>query len=393
MSGGSFTALAYGLYGDKLFADYEQRFLKRDVQGELLAGALSPGNWGNLSSTGWGRSELAAQLYDEILFNGATYGDLVSRSIGVSVRLIASAKCLCAVAAACTLAGFELVASAQDIEPRAYSNAPVGVNFLIAGYAYTRGGVAFGPSLPITNPNLHTSNAVVAYARVLDLWGMSGKFDATVPYTWLSGTADYRGQTVPRTVNGFANSAFRLSINLYGAPALSLKEFADWEQDLIIGASFRVVAPWGQYDDSKLVNIGTNRWSFKPAFGISKAIGPWTMELEAAATLYTDNNEFFGGKTLSQAPIYSMQGHLIYGFRSGIWASLDATYFVGGRTTVNGVRNSDLHQNWRVGGTLAFPVDRENSIKLYASSGVSARTGDSYDLIGVAWQYRWGGGL
>jgi NTE family protein len=76
VSGGSFTALAYGLYGDRLFVDYEQRFLKRDVQGELLARALSPGNWGNLASTGWGRSELAAEFYDEILFNGATYGDL-----------------------------------------------------------------------------------------------------------------------------------------------------------------------------------------------------------------------------------------------------------------------------------------------------------------------------
>ena len=76
VSGGSFTALAYGLYGDKLFADYEQRFLKRDVQGELIARAMSPANWGDLSSTGWGRSELAAKLYDEILFNGATFGDL-----------------------------------------------------------------------------------------------------------------------------------------------------------------------------------------------------------------------------------------------------------------------------------------------------------------------------
>src|SRR6266478_4896346 len=128
-------------------------------------------------------------------------------------------------------------AAAQDIEPRAYSNAPIGVNFLIAGYAYTRGGVAFGPQLPITNPNLHTSSAVIAYARVLDLWGMSAKFDATVPYTWLSGTADYRGQTIQRNVDGFANSAFRLSVDLYGAPALTLKEFADWKQDLIIGAS------------------------------------------------------------------------------------------------------------------------------------------------------------
>ncbi len=298
-----------------------------------------------------------------------------------------------AVLAAGALAAAALPANAQDIEPRAYSNAPVGVNFLIAGYAYTSGGVAFGPSLPITDPQLHTSNAVVAYARTLDLWGMSGKFDATLPYTWLSGTADFRGQTVPRTVDGFANPAFRLSINFFGAPALTLKEFANWEQDLIVGASFRVVAPLGQYDDSKLVNIGTNRWSFKPEVGISRAFGPWTTEFAAAATFYTVNHEFFQGQTLSQAPLYSLQGHLIYGFRSGIWTSLDATYFVGGRTTVNGVLNSDLKQNWRLGATLALPVDRANSIKLYASSGVAARTGDSFDLVGIAWQYRWGGGL
>jgi NTE family protein len=76
VSGGSFTALAYGLYGDKLFADYEQRFLKRNVQGEIIARTFSPANWGNLASPNWGRSELAAQLYDEILFNGATFGDL-----------------------------------------------------------------------------------------------------------------------------------------------------------------------------------------------------------------------------------------------------------------------------------------------------------------------------
>jgi len=302
-------------------------------------------------------------------------------------------KQVIAALAACVLAGVGFSVCAQDIEPRAYSNAPIGVNFLIAGYAYTRGGLSFDSSLPITNPHLNTSSAVIAYATVLDLWGMSAKFDATVPYTWLSGTADYQGQPVQRTVSGFANPAFRLSVNLYGAPALTLKEFADWEQDLIIGASLRVVAPWSQYDDSKLVNIGTNRWSFKPEVGISKAIGPWTLEGEAGVTIYTDNKDFFGGNTLSRDPLYSLQGHVIYGFRSGIWASLDATYFSGGRTTLNGVLNSDLQQNWRVGGTLALPVNRLNSIKFYASKGVSARTGNNYDLLGVAWQYRWGGGL
>jgi hypothetical protein len=293
----------------------------------------------------------------------------------------------------CTLMAGMSTARAQDIEPRAYSNAPIGVNFLIAGYAYTEGGLAFDPALPVDNPQLRTSSAVLAYARVLDLWGKSGKVDAIVPYTWLSGTAELAGQTMQREVDGLADARLRLSINLYGAPALTLKEFADWEQDVIIGASLQVTAPSGQYDDSRLVNIGTNRWSFKPEVGVSKALGPLTLEVAAAATLYTDNNDFFGGNTRSQDPLYSVQGHAIYSFGSGVWASIDTTYFTGGRTTINGTQNNDLQQNWRLGGTLAFPVDAHNSIKLYASNGVSARTGNSYDLIGITWQYRWGGGL
>ena len=295
--------------------------------------------------------------------------------------------------AACALLLAANIAHAQSIEPRAYSNAPVGVNFLIGGYAYTRGGLQFDSTVPLTDAHLHSSNAVLAYARTLDLWGDSGKFDVIVPYTWLTGTADYAGQPMQRVVNGGADPAFRLSVNLYGAPALTLPEFRDYQQDLIIGASLQVTAPWGQYDDSRLINIGSHRWSFKPEVGVSKAWGPWTLELTAAVTLFTDNEDFFGGNKRSQDPLFSVQAHAIYNFHSGIWASLDATYFAGGRSTLNGALSSDLQQNWRAGGTLAFPVDLRNSIKLYASTGVSARTGNNYDLLGVAWQYRWGGGI
>ena len=284
-------------------------------------------------------------------------------------------------------------ASAQDIEPRAYSNAPIGVNFLIGAYVYTRGGIAFDSSLPIVDPELTTSSAVAAYARVIEIAGQSARVEAIVPYAWLSGSATYGGEPVERIVDGFTNAAFRLSVNLYGAPALTLKEFAGWEQDLIVGASFRVTVPWGQYDDTRIVNIGTNRWSFKPEVGVSKAIGPWTLELTAAATFFTDNDDFYGGKTRAQDPLFSAQTHVIYSFPRGIWGSLDATYFAGGRTTIDGALNADLQQNWRVGGTLSLPVYRHNSIKFYASSGVSSRTGNDYDLVGVAWQYRWGGGL
>lgn len=294
---------------------------------------------------------------------------------------------------ACVLMACGSAARAQEMEPRSYSNAPVGLNFLIAGYAYTSGGIAFDTSLPLTNPDLKTSSAVLAYGRVLDFWGRSAKLNAMVPITGLSGTADFAGQPVEREVSGFADPLFKLSVNFYGAPALSLKEFAGYEQELIVGASLRVTAPLGQYDSTKLVNLGANRWSFKPEVGLSRALGPWTLEATAAATLFTDNKDFFGGNTRSQDPLYSFEGHMIYNFNSGVWGSLDATYFTGGRTTLNGTRGNDLQQNWRLGGTLAIPVDIHNSIKLYASSGVSARTGNNFDLVGIAWQYRWGGGL
>lgn len=295
--------------------------------------------------------------------------------------------------ALCVLLTSALPVRAQSIEPRSYSNAPVGVNFLVVAYAHTRGGVSFDTSLPITDPRLATSSAVAAYARTLDLWGASGKFDIIVPYTWLSGTATYQGAPLRREVNGFGDPLLRLSVNFYGAPALTLPEFRAYEQDLIVGASVQVSVPAGQYDATRIVNLGAHRWFFKPEIGVSKAQGPWTLEFQAGTTLFTANDNFYNGNRRSQDPLFSFQGHAIYNFRSGIWASADATYFAGGRSALNEASQSDLQQNWRAGATLALPVDTRNSIKLYASTGLSARTGNSFDLIGIAWQHRSGGGI
>ena len=214
-----------------------------------------------------------------------------------------------------------------------------------------------------------------------------------LPYAWLSGSADVAGQPREREVSGFGDPRFRFSVNFYGAPALSLQEFAGYRQDLILGASLQVSAPLGQYDAEKLVNIGTNRWSIKPELGLSKAFGPLTLELAAGVSMYTDNHDFFGGKTRAQDPIYSLQGHVLYNLRSGIWAALDGTYYTGGRTTIDGVEGNDLQKNTRLGATVALPVNRHHSVKLYASTGVSTRTGSDFDAVGIAWQYRWGGGL
>ncbi|HYA39216.1 MAG TPA: transporter [Candidatus Methylomirabilis sp.] len=284
-------------------------------------------------------------------------------------------------------------AVAQELEPRAYTNAPVGLNFVLLGYAYSQGGVAFDPSVPLTDAAIRVDSAVFAYARSLDVAGMSGKFDIVLPYVWLSGSALYAGEPRARDVAGPADPRLRFAVNFYGSPALSMDEFASYRQDLIVGASLQVTVPAGQYDPDKLVNIGTNRWSIKPELGISKAAGRMTLELAAGVTYYTENDNFFGGSTLQEDPIYSIQGHFTYSFHNHAWAALDLTYYTGGRTTLDGVPGNDLEKNSRVGGTYAFPLDRHHSIKFYASTGVSTRTGTDFDIAGIAWQYRWGAGF
>jgi len=284
-------------------------------------------------------------------------------------------------------------ANAQSLEPRAYSNVPVGMNFLILGYAYQQGDVLLDPSVPVKDVSAKVHTAFLAYARSLDVLGKSGKFDIVVPCAWLSATGTANEESLSRNVSGIADPAVRFSVNLYGAPALSFEEFKNYRQNTILGISFLVTVPLGQYDPDKLANIGTNRWSFKPEVGISQALGRWTLETAAGVTFFTNNDNFFGGKTREQDPIYSLQGHLIYNFQSGIWAGLNATYYTGGSTTIDGVKGDDLQSNWRLGATLAVPVDLHNSIKLYASTGVQTRAGGNFDLVGIAWQYRWGGGL
>ena len=286
-----------------------------------------------------------------------------------------------------------LHAHAGEIEPRAYVNTPVGINFLLAGYAYTDGGLSTPGSSPIKDAQLIMNTGILAYARSLDVWGKSGKFDVILPYSGLSGTATVSGQPRERNVSGIHDTLFRFSVNLYGAPALSLEEFANYKQDVIIGASVQVSAPLGQYDKEKLVNLGNNRWFVKPDMGISKAWGDFTLELSAGAYFFTKNDDYFGGQTLKQDPLLNTQAHATYSLGRGVWAALSWTYDYGGRTTIDGVRTDTSYSNSRIGATLAVPVNRNNSIKLYGSTSVHTSAGTKFDLVGIVWQYRWGQGL
>lgn len=315
------------------------------------------------------------------------------KSLGVNA-VVDSAKLHWKMSGLCLfLAAAVTGASASDIEPRSYTNVPVGLNYLVAGYTYTQGGVGFSPALSLANGNIKIHSTFLSYVRSLDIWGRSGKFAVVIPEASLSGQADIDGEPRKRVTSGFGDPAVKLSVNLYGAPALPSEQFESYRQDTIVGASVAVTAPGGQYDPKELVNLGTNRWTFKPDIGVSKKWGAFTTEISASALFFSDNTDYLQGKLLQQAPIYSFQGHAIYNFAPEFWCSLDANYYFGGGTFTDHTDDANRQQNWHVGGNLEFAVNRQNTVKLFGYTGVYARTGNNYDNVGVAWEYRWGGGL
>jgi len=263
------------------------------------------------------------------------------------------------------------------------------MNFLIVGLTDSEGSLPTDPAIPLKEPSLSMQTFLFAYARTLDLFGSSGKIDLIVPYGKLAGSAIYEDQPVERHVSGFGDALVRLSIIFAGAPAMKPAAFRTYRQDFVAGVSVQVSLPVGQYEDGKLLNIGANRWSVKPEIGVSKVLSRWTLETAASVTFYGANGQFYGDTRRTQAPIYSARWHVIYSLPSGAWLALDANYLAGGATRIDGGDARNLQKNWRVGVTAAAPISRSFSLKFNASKGVSARTGNNYDLYGVALQYRW----
>jgi hypothetical protein len=279
------------------------------------------------------------------------------------------------------LAFFYQQASAQEIEARAYSNAPIGINFVTGGIAQAKSG-----SYTLTTE-------AVNLTRIIDVFGQSGRISLLVPYAQLSGTGSLGPQNVNASAEGLSDPVVKISANLYGAPALSLEEFNNYKQDLIIGTSIAASIPWGKYNSEQMLNVGANRSLIQPAIGVSQAIGSWRLELAGMATIYTNNTSFLGSNTLSQNPVYSSEAHGIYYFENTAYISADATYFMGGQKYVNGTAISGSQENWRFGSTFSYPINKHNSIRLTGSKGVYSNTNTDYTALGISWQYRWGGGL
>ncbi|GIU32422.1 hypothetical protein TUM4644_32550 [Shewanella colwelliana] len=276
---------------------------------------------------------------------------------------------------------------AQDLEPRSYTNIPIDTNFLALGYLHSDGEVAPSPGSAIEDAQLSIDSVAIGYARTFALAGSSAKFDMAVARSCFEGSANLNGERIEADRCGYTDPIIKLTWNFFGAPALTAKSFANWNQDIVIGTSLEVAPPLGSYDPDRLLNAGTNRWTIRPGVGMSQKLGRWYYNLMLSVRLYGDNDEYLKRGMLSQAPQYNFQGHLIYTLGRGHWLSLNSNYFIGGETTKNGVDSGDDQNNSRFGVTYSFPLAARHSIKLNYSTGVITRYGNDFESFGAYWLY------
>lgn len=286
------------------------------------------------------------------------------------------------------LAWVGAVAWAQDLEPRAYSPAPVGTNFVGITYGHSSGDFLPDPTLPIQNASVQFNNVGFGYYHSFGLLGRQTTASLAVPYVWGSGTALLSGVPAHIYRSGLGDPVLRFSYNLYGSRAVGPEEFKKHAHRMIVGASVLVTAPLGQYDPKLLVNIGTNRWSFRPQIGFSRQVDKWTFDLYLGGYFFTKNSNFLGGHVRAQAPIGATQVHISRTFRPGMWAAVDGIYYSGGRTTIDGVLNADLQQNVRVGLTFAMPIENAQALKFQYTRGAITRVGGDFTTLAITYQYR-----
>ena len=293
---------------------------------------------------------------------------------------------LVAVAFVCMMPG---AGRAQELEPRAYASSPTGMSAYLWVYGRSSGGVVFDPTLPLEDVTATINSTAVAFFKSFGFLGRMANASVSVPYTWGSTQGLLEGEFARGTRSGLADSRFRFTMNLVGAPALRPREFANYRQKTNFGVGFTLTAPTGQYDSTKLINLGTNRWTFKPEFGLSHARGRWLLAVAGGIRLFASNDNFLSGSVRKQDPIGSLQGHVTYHLPRRMWVGFNANYFRGGQAQVDGVDAGLALNNSRFGATFSIPLRRRHSIKLSYSNGVLTRTGTDFSTFGVAYQFVW----
>jgi hypothetical protein len=291
------------------------------------------------------------------------------------------------------------VCAAQDLTPRAYFPAPQSSNAVILTYAFSDGELVFEPTLPVADATGTIHAPVVSLYHAFGLLGRSASVTGSLPFVMGDLRGIVGGEPRAITRSGLADTTIRLAVNIIGGPALAVTDFVKTPAARsVLGASVKVIVPTGQYDPARLINIGANRWGFKPEVGYMGRVGRLVVDAFAGVWLFTANESFLAseanprGAERTQDPIAAFELHISYDVMPRLWISADGNYWRGGRTSVNGAESSlTLQANSRLGLTGSVPLTRHQSIKVSFSDGVIVRIGGNFRVLSVGWQYGWVG--
>lgn len=280
----------------------------------------------------------------------------------------------------------------QDVEPRRWSVLPVNSQIIGAGYGYSFGDVLFDPLLEAEDVSVEVSTFIMSYVKPFRLGNKLARIDVTLPYNFMRFQGRLSGNPASLYRNGFGDSRIRFSMNLNGPPPGTITDIQKFNSEhpinTIFGASLAVTLPTGQYFDEKLINIGQNQIVIRPQIGMVHSWKSWSYELTGSIFIFSNNNNFFGGKIKKQEPILALQSHLIRRFSPKIWASISASYGIGGESVVNNVSNADLRTNLLSALSAGLKISTRQNLKLvFLNSTTLKDLGSNTNSIIVGWSH------
>ena len=286
------------------------------------------------------------------------------------------------------------ICSAQQLEPRRWSHLPVDVSFASTAYAYTDADISFDPVLRIENATMEMHSFPVKYIRTFELAGKSARIDWTQAYQHACWSGLLNGASASTAREGWSDMVFRLAVDLVGAPPLKGKEFVKYrattDSETIVGVGLAVELPTGHYLEDKLLNLGSNRFTFRPQFGVVHNRGKLAMEVTAASWIYTDNHDFFDGSLREEAPLFTVQGHLDYTFRPGLWVGAGVGYGQGGESTLNGINKNDERKILAWVLNFGYPLTKKWGVKLsYVGKRTQTAIGANSDTLVASTTVLW----
>jgi hypothetical protein len=291
------------------------------------------------------------------------------------------------------LASSVVLLRAQDLAPRAYVITPLHSNAVTLTYGFYSGSLILNGAVPVNDTIGTYSVPVFTYYHSFGLLGRSANISASIPYAIGNFEGEVTGSDTQIYRSGLLDMTFRLSVNLKGGPAMEVSEMSKWVEKSLMGVSVKVVPPTGQYDPNRLINWGSNRWSFKPEFGYSRRRRHMVLDGYAGIWLFTKNQQSYsptGPQPQTQNPMYSFESHLSYDLKPRLWFSLDGNFWIGGEASLNGVDNPATRQtSSRLGVSASVPLSKHQSVKVSYSNDIYTRFGGAYRNVSAAWQYSW----